>query len=612
MTLKETLAVLPKKPGVYLMKDEYGEIIYVGKAISLRNRVRSYFQSSKNHSSKVKRLVTKIVSIETIITDTELEALILECNLIKKYRPYYNVRLKDDKNYPYIKVTLYETYPRIFMTRRIVKDGSKYYGPFSDSGAVASTLRLMKKIFPIRQCTGNLDRVKNTRKCLNFHINQCLGPCTGDVDPKVYMEMVNEIILFLEGKRDDLARNVKKKMEKASEDLDFERAAMLRDQLHSLEKVIERQKIISENDVDQDVIAIERDDKNACVQVFFIRGGRLLGKEHFMLDDSSGSDENELVSSFMKQYYSDIDYVPQEILLQSELDEINIVTNWLSSKRGSKVTINSPKKGDKKKLLDMVSENAKTILHQIEMTEKIKREKQDKSLEELRDNLGLNVLPKRIECYDISNIQGVEAVGSMVVFTNGLPDKKEYRKFKVKTVEGPNDFEMMKEVLTRRFLRASGGNMDPKFAKIPDLIIVDGGKGQLSSAKKALDSVGFGHLAIVGLAKENEELFLPEQSNPIILGRSSQGLFLVQRVRDEAHRFAITYHRELRGKRSIKSEIEDIPGIGKKRLLALMKTFKSLDAIKAAELFELEQVGGMTKPVAKQVFEYFHAREDKE
>ena len=611
MNVEETLATLPKRPGVYIMKDSSGEIIYIGKASCLKNRVRSYFQSSKNHSPKVKRMVSRIDQIELMVTDSELEALILECNLIKKHRPHYNIKLKDDKNYPYIKVTLAEKYPRVFVTRKVIRDGSRYFGPFSDSGAVRETLKLLKKIFPVRQCSLNLDKVTRERKCLNYHIKRCLGPCTGDVNVAEYRYYIDQIVMFLDGKRDDVAKKIRCDMEKAAEELDFERAAVLRDQLLAVEKIIEKQKVVSDALNDQDVIAVAQDEENACVQIFFIRGGKLLGREHFMLDDSSGEDNRELVSAFVKQYYADASFIPSEILLQCDFDEMNIISSWLQSKRGSKVVLNVPKRGDKKKLVEMVSENALTVLHQMKLAKQLREEKEGGALRELASYLGLESPPNRMECYDISNTQGTEAVGSMVVFEKGVPNRSEYRKFKIKTVEGPNDFAMMAEVLTRRFTRArEQQGTDGKFAKLPDLLIVDGGKGQLSAAGHVMDSLGYSYIPLFGLAKQNEELFTRESSEPILLPNGSESLHLVQRIRDEAHRFAITYHRELRGKRSIKSELSDVEGVGKKRLLALMKEFKSLDGLKAASVEEIAAVDGLNHPVAQKVYDHLHLAEN--
>jgi len=607
MNVEETLATLPKSPGVYIMKDSSGEIIYVGKAVCLKNRVRSYFQSSKNHSPKVKRMVSKIDQIELMVTDSELEALILECNLIKKHRPYYNIKLKDDKNYPYVKITLNEKYPRVFVTRRVLKDGSRYFGPFSDSGAVRDTLKLLKKIFPVRQCALNLDKITRDRKCLNYHIQRCLGPCTGDIKEEDYRYYIDQIVLFLDGKRDDVAKKIRQDMEKAAENLDFEKAAVLRDQLLAIEKVIEKQKIVSNNLNDQDVIAVAQDDENTCAQIFFIRDGRLLGREHFILDDCLGEKNEELISAFVKQYYTEASFIPAEVLLQYEFDEIDIISNWLQSKRGSKVLLNVPKRGDKKKLVDMVYENASTVLHQMKIAKQLKTEKEGNALKELASYLGLDCIPKRMECYDISNTQGTEAVGSMVVFENGVANRSEYRKFKIKTVDGPNDFAMMAEVLTRRFTKArEQEKTSGKFSKLPDMIIVDGGKGQLNAAGHVMDSLGYTKIPVFGLAKQNEELFVRGEAEPILLPVGSESLHLVQRIRDEAHRFAITYHRELRGKRSIKSELTEIPGVGKKRLLSLMKTFKSLDRLKLASAEEIAKVEGLNQTVAQAIYSHIH------
>ncbi|HHV71813.1 MAG TPA: excinuclease ABC subunit UvrC [Clostridia bacterium] len=615
--LKEKIANLPTRPGVYLMKDKWGEIIYVGKAVSLRNRVRSYFQSSQNHSPKVRALVDHIADLDYIVTESELEALILECNLIKQYRPKYNINLKDDKNYPYLKITVQEDYPRLLIVRSFKKDGAKYYGPYADVGAVKHTINTLKRIFPLRSCKKILkegEQVKD-RPCLNFHLKQCLAPCQGDVNKETYRQMIEEICLFLEGKQDDLIKKLTKEMEQAAEELRFERAAELRNQIEALKKIMEKQRVISTALEDQDVVAFAQGDDDTCVQVFFIRGGKLIGKKHFILNGTGGQDQGEILSSFIKQFYTDVEFIPREILLQQEFDEVRIIEEWLSSRRGAKVYLRVPKRGEKHKLVEMVQENALLVLNELRQQQLKEETKLKQALQELKDYLQLPVLPKRIECYDISNIQGAEPVGSMVVFCGGEPYKEGYRRFKIKTIQGPNDFAMMAEVIRRRFQRARqekeiqlGDDVKQKlkFAILPDLIIVDGGKGQLSAAREVMKELGFAKIPTFGLAKEEELLFKEGSPEPIVLPRDSQALYLLQRIRDEAHRFAITFHRQLRAKRMISSELDQIEGIGEKRRQALLRRFGSLAQIKQATIEELAAVEGMNKKIAERVYSYFH------
>jgi excinuclease ABC subunit C len=615
--LKEKIANLPTRPGVYLMKDKWGEIIYVGKAVSLRNRVRSYFQSSQNHSPKVRALVDHIADLDYIVTESELEALILECNLIKQYRPKYNINLKDDKNYPYLKITVQEDYPRLLIVRSFKKDGAKYYGPYADVGAVKHTINTLKRIFPLRSCKKILkegEQVKD-RPCLNFHLKQCLAPCQGDVNKETYRQMIEEICLFLEGKQDDLIKKLTKEMEQAAEELRFERAAELRNQIEALKKIMEKQRVISTALEDQDVVAFAQGDDDTCVQVFFIRGGKLIGKKHFILNGTGGQDQGEILSSFIKQFYTDVEFIPREILLQQEFDEVRIIEEWLSSRRGVKVYLRVPKRGEKHKLVEMVQENALLVLNELRQQQLKEETKLKQALQELKDYLQLPVLPKRIECYDISNIQGAEPVGSMVVFCGGEPYKEGYRRFKIKTIQGPNDFAMMAEVIRRRFQRARqekeiqlGDDVKQKlkFAILPDLIIVDGGKGQLSAAREVMKELGFAKIPTFGLAKEEELLFKEGSPEPIVLPRDSQALYLLQRIRDEAHRFAITFHRQLRAKRMISSELDQIEGIGEKRRQALLRRFGSLAQIKQATIEELAAVEGMNKKIAERVYSYFH------
>ena len=619
MDLTEKLKHLPQAPGVYIMKNSSGEIIYVGKAVSLKNRVRSYFQSSHNHSPKVISLVSQVADFEYILTDSEVEALILECNLIKKHRPRYNVRLVDDKSYPYVKVTLNEDYPRVFMTRNVVRDGARYYGPYTDAGALRETLRLLKKVFPLRQCRQkSVDRQK--RPCLNYHIRRCLAPCQGEVNREKYLEMIRNVCLFLEGRHEELVKTLAVRMEEAAENLDFEQAAELRDRIRDIEKVVEKQKIVSADLTDQDVIALAREGELSGVVVFFVRGGKLMGREHFIIDETSEIDDNEILTSFVEQYYIQVEYIPKDILLPLELTETGVINTWLEEKRGARVYLRVPRRGEKAKLVEMAQKNAAEELAQHRAREEQARARLEGALLGLKDYLGLARIPLRIECYDISNIQGTESVGSMVVFVGGKPRNDLYRRFRIKTVEGPNDFASMQEVLRRRFTRGlreldeiAAGKLEKekaKFAEMPDLVIIDGGKGQLSAAREIMKELDVDPIATYGLAKEQEHLFGEDSPEPGILPRNSESLYLVQRIRDEAHRFAITYHRKLRGKRSLKSVLDDIPGIGAKRRKALVEHFRSMARLKNATIDQLAEVPGITRPVAEAVYEFFQQEEE--
>lgn len=618
MELAEKLKLLPDKPGVYIMKNAAGEVIYVGKAISLKHRVRSYFQSSRNLSPKTVNLVGQVADLDYILTDSEVEALILECNLIKKHRPRYNVKLVDDKSYPYVKVTVDEKYPRVFMTRNVVRDGGRYYGPYTDAGALRETLGLLKRIFPVRACKQKSVE-KQQRPCLNYHIKRCLAPCAGKVDPQEYGKMVKSIFLFLEGRQEDLVRTLTARMEEAAGNLDFEQAAAIRDQIRAIGKVVEKQKIVSPDLADRDIIALAREGEQACMVVFVIRGGKLLGREQFILDETGGADDEEVLSAFVKQYYMPAEFIPREILLPAGLSETPLISHWLAQKRGSRVHIRTPKRGDKAGLLEMAAKNAAEELALHRAREEQAREKIAGALLGLKEYLGLARLPVRIECYDISNIQGTEAVGSMVVFIDGKPRNDMYRKFRIKTVEGPNDYASMQEVIRRRFTRAlkeleeiEAGKLareKAKFAELPALVIIDGGKGQLNAAREVMRELGFEPIPAFGLAKENEYLFGEGSPDPVILPRNSESLYLVQRIRDEAHRFAITYHRNLRGKSSLKSVLDDIPGVGPKRRKALAGHFRSMARLRNATIEELAGVPGITRPVAEAVYEFFQQEE---
>ncbi|HEX3031822.1 MAG TPA: excinuclease ABC subunit UvrC [Bacillota bacterium] len=646
LTVQQKLKLLPDKPGVYLMKDETGTIIYVGKAISLKNRVRSYFQNKAGLSAKTLAMVARIADLEYIITDSEVEALILECNLIKKHRPNYNIRLKDDKGYPYIKLTVQEEYPRVFSTRTVKKDRARYFGPFTSSAAVQESLKLLTRLFPLRLC--KKESLKGiARPCLNHHIKRCLAPCTGEITRDEYGAMVREVCLFLEGKHDTLVRELEGKMLQAAEDMEFELAARYRDQINAVNKIGERQKMVSEDSVDQDVVAMARGFDQACVTVFFVRSGMLLGREHHFLQGTDEMSRGEVITAFVEQYYSLVGYVPREILLDEQVSDSEIILQWLKEKRGGAVSLLTPKRGSKKELVDMVAKNALQELEQHQSQLEQEKSMTEGAVHELKAYLNLEHLPWRMECFDISNTQGTESVASMVVFVGGKPANHLYRRFKIKTVEGPNDFASMQEVIGRRFKRmnseqadqashadkashadqvshadgashAGGAEAAPEGAQpvsaqrwaTPDLIIIDGGKGQLSSAREAMRAQGCSHIPTFGLAKEEELLFTEGNPDPIVLPRGSKALYLLQRLRDEAHRFAITYHRNLRGKRNLHSVLEDIPGIGSKRKQALYKHFGSLTKIRSATQEELNQVKGMTTAAAREVWEFFQAERE--
>ncbi|HHY41417.1 MAG TPA: excinuclease ABC subunit UvrC [Thermoanaerobacterales bacterium] len=601
----DRLADIPEKPGVYIMKDKRNKIIYVGKATSLKNRVKSYFQSPKNLPVKVASMVSKIEDIEYIVTDSEVEALILECNLIKFHRPKYNILLRDDKQYPYIRITLNQPFPRIEVVRRVKKDGARYFGPYANAGAMREAIDVINKIFPIRSCKKDLSNIPlDERPCLNYHINRCLAPCQGYIKEEEYNEIIKNVIMFLEGKQSTLVKQLKTKMQEAAENLDFERAAALRDQIMALEKILEKQKIVSTDMIDQDIIALARGSGSVCIQVFFVREGKLISREPFILHNTDDVERKEILTSFVKQFYNNAHFIPKEIILDEDIDDKGTIEEWLTSKKGSKVSIIIPKRGKKKELAQMVAENALAYLEQVESKEEQEKLRNRQALEELREHLGLETIPYRIEGFDISNTQGTESVASMVVFEGAQPKKDDYRKFKIKTVEGPNDFESMKEVILRRFKRTLSG--DGKFQKLPDLLLIDGGKGQLKYAREALKELGLSHIPTIALAEEFEHIFVEGKDDPIILPENSEALYLVQRVRDEAHRFALTFHRSLRSKKNFRSVLDDIPGIGKTRRLALLKTLGGLEGIKRASIEELAAVPGMNRKAAQTVYEHFH------
>ena len=597
--IQEHLKQLPAEPGVYLMKDKFDNIIYVGKAKILKNRVRQYFQSSKNHSSKVKSMVKNIDKFEYIITDSELEALILECNLIKKYKPKYNVLLRDDKTYPYIKVTTNEDFPRVLKVRKVIKDKAKYFGPYTNTTAVNDTLDIIKNIYPIRTCNIDIERAikTNMRPCLNLHIKRCVGPCTGNVTKEEYNKMIEEIILFLSGKEEKLIDILKEKMNKCAMDFNFEEAAIYRDKIKSLEDMMEKQKIdTSTSDLNQDVIAMARAHDEACVQVFFVRNGKIVGREHFILEGVMDSTRESILGSFVKQFYMEQEYVPKEIIIEDEIEDSFILSEWLSSKKGQKVTIRVPQKGEKKSLIEMVRKNAIEYLEKFSDMNKRKYEKSIGALEELKQILNLDNIPKRIESFDISNIQGVDSIGSMVVFTNGKKDKKEYRRYKIKTVIGPNDYDSMAEIVERRL----------KYGDFPDLMLLDGGKGQVSAVKKVLNKYNV-EIPLGGMYKDDKHRTkgLISQEKEIELDRTSNLYRFVASIQEEVHNYAISYHRSLRNKSLTKSELDDIQGIGEKRKKALLNHFKDIEAIKKATFEELLEVEGMNKTSSESVYNYF-------
>ena len=610
--IQEELKKLPAKPGVYIMHDEKDAIIYVGKAISLKNRVRQYFQSSRNKGPKIEQMVTRIRRFEYIVTDSELEALVLECNLIKEHRPKYNTMLKDDKTYPYIKVTVGEEFPRILFSRTMKKDKSRYFGPYTSAGAVKDTIELMNKLFRLRVCNRNLPRdIGLERPCLNYHIKQCDAPCQGYISREAYREQVDQALEFLNGNYKPILQMLEKQMMEASEALDFERAIELRDLLNSVKQVAQKQKITASDGEDKDVIAVSTDRKEAVVQVFFVRNGRLIGREHFYLQVAPHDNRSTIINSFLKQFYSGTPFIPKEIMLQEEIEDQEVLEQWLSTKRNGKVYIRVPQRGTKEKLVELAEKNARMVL--IQDSEKIKREESRTigALKEIGNWLGLEHL-MRIEAFDISNISGFESVGSMIVYEKGKPKQSDYRKFKIKTVKGPDDYASMEEVLRRRFTHGmaeqqEGKEAYGKFSRFPDLIMMDGGKGQVNVALRVLDELGLA-IPVCGMVKDDHHRTrgLYYQNEEIPIDTRSEGFHLITRIQDEAHRFAIEYHRSLRGKQQVHSVLDDVEGIGETRRKALMRKFKSLEAIRDASLEELEQTESMNRAAAEKVYDFFH------
>ncbi|AGB18318.1 excinuclease ABC subunit UvrC [Thermoanaerobacterium thermosaccharolyticum] len=613
VNIEEKLKLLPEKPGVYIMKDSSGKIIYVGKAVILKNRVRQYFQNPANQIPKVRTMVRHIADFEYIVTDTELEALILECNLIKKHKPKYNILLKDDKNYPYIKITVNEDYPRILFTRRLEMDGAKYFGPYSSAFAVRETIKLLRHMFPLRSCNRNIEKdIGKCRECLYYHIGLCSAPCIGQISKDDYMKLVDDALMFLEGKHDVLLKKLKEEMEKASQNMEFEKAAKLRDQIYGIEKTSEKQKIISTSGEDQDVISMARSADDACIQVFFIRGGKVSGREHYFMKNTDEMNRSDIMSSFIKQFYDGAPYIPKEIITDVDMDEKHVLAEWLSNKRGNKVVISIPSKGKKKELVDMVYENALESLKS-DINLKMKRQKND-AVSELSKLLGLEYA-ERIEAFDISNIRGTDNVASMVVFVDGKPHKSSYRKFNIKTVEGQDDYGSMREVILRRIKHGieerkliDDGELQEdkaKFHIMPDLILVDGGLGHVNTAKEVLRELNV-DIPVYGMVKDSKHRTrgLVSTDGEIDMPMTGRAFRLVAEIQDEAHRFAITFHKETKSKK-LRSDLLNIPGIGEKRMKALFEAFKTIDDIKNATVEELKKVEGMNEKAANAVYDYF-------
>ena len=610
--IEEELKKLPGKPGVYIMHGEKDEIIYVGKAVSLKNRVRQYFQSSRNKGAKIEQMVTHITRFEYIVTDSEMEALVLECNLIKEHRPKYNTMLKDDKTYPFIKVTVNEPYPRVLFSRTMKKDKAKYFGPYTSSTAVKDVIELVRKIYMVRSCNRNLPRdCGKDRPCLYYHMKQCTAPCQGNVSEEAYKQNIGQVLHFLNGNFQETIDQLTEKMMAASEDMRFEDAAGYRDLINSIRRIGERQKITTYGEEDRDIIAVAMDEsedlreQDAVVQVFFMRGGRLIGRDHFFLRVARGDTKAQVLSSFLKQFYAGTPFIPAEIMMQTEIEDGEIIEDWLTARRKQRVHIRVPKKGTKEKLVELAKENAWMVLSKDR--ERIKREEGRTigAVKEIEDWLGLKDIV-RMEAYDISNISGFESVGSMVVYEKGKPKRSDYRKFKIKWVQGPNDYASMEEVLTRRFTHESKGEYD-SFSILPDLILMDGGRGQVNIARKVLGELGI-DIPVCGMVKDDNHRTRGVYFNnvEIPIDTSGEGFHLVTRIQDEAHRFAIEYHRSLRSKEQVHSVLDDIPGIGETRRKALMRRFRSVENIRDASVEELSQTESMNVQSAEAVYQFFH------
>ena len=616
--LEDELKKLPAKPGVYIMHDNTDTIIYVGKAVSLKNRVRQYFQSSRNHSSKIKKMVSHIAYFEYIITDSELEALVLECNLIKEHRPKYNTMLKDDKTYPFIKVTTGEAYPRVLFSRDMKHGAGRYFGPYTSAGAVKDTIELLCKLYKIRTCSRNLPKDEGKqRPCLNYHIGQCSAPCQGYISEIEYRKNVDSVLEFLNGNYDKILKQLTAQMNDCAEKLEYEEAARCRDLIQSVKQVAQKQKITADDETDRDVVACASDGTDAVVQIFYIRSGKLLGRDHFHMSVAEGDTRSDIISGFLKQYYGGTPYIPNVVMLQEEIEDAQIISEWLGSMKKRKVSVVTPKKGTKEKLVELAYKNAQMVL--LQDTEKIKREEQRTvgAMQEIADWLSLPHLV-RAEAYDISNTSGIESVGSMVVFENGKPKRSDYRKFRIKTVQGPDDYASMEEVLGRRFRHGleerqqidQGEKVTGGFTVFPDLIMMDGGKGQVNVAESVLRELGI-VIPVCGMVKDDRHRTrgLYFQGSEIPVNTCSEGFHLMTRIQDEVHRFAIEYHRSLRSKVQVRSILDDIAGIGAKRRKQLMKRFVSLDAIKAASVEQLAEVESMNEQAAQNVYEFFHKKD---
>jgi excinuclease ABC subunit C len=614
--MRERLPSVPGRPGVYLFKDTFSKFLYVGKAANLRNRLRSYFGTPHGMVSKIRRLMQQAVDFEFVVTDSESEALILENTLIKRHRPPFNTRLRDDKTYPYIKIDPTEEFPQVYFTRRVLNDGARYFGPFASAGSIRKTLGLLKKLFPYRSCTKTITGT-DARPCLEYYIHRCVAPCVGYADQKDYKEVIEQVLMFLEGKTGDVVRQLNRRMSEAAEGLAFEQAARIRDQIQAIERVNEEQKMVSLRSQDMDVVAMAQERNEAWVEAFFIRKGKLVGRDHFIMDGVQDEEAGKVMANFIQQFYDRASYVPPLIVIQHEADEVPLLTEWLTSRRGGPVVLHVPIRGEKRKLVALVAENASQGLSMARIRRLSGQGALDTALAEIQEALSLPRLPNRIECYDISNISGTDAVGSMVVFQNGAPRKEHYRRFKIKTVDGPNDFAMMREMLLRRFARMAAQPDDSEadssdteagegaWVNVPDLVLIDGGKGHLSAVQGVFLEMGIStdKVPLGSLAKQEEELFVPHSPDPMLLPRNSQGLFLVQRVRDEAHRFAITYHQKLRSKRQTQSGLDTVQGIGPKRRKLLIQRFGSVQGIQDASMEELTLVPGMTVALAQNVKE---------
>jgi excinuclease ABC subunit C len=599
LTIAEQLKRLPHRPGVYIYRDVNKKVIYVGKAKDLHNRVRSYFQPPEKLTPKTQSLVEHINDIDFFIASSEQEALIMELNFIKQYRPHYNIMLKDDKSFPYLKIDVNEKWPRVYVTRRFEQDGGRYFGPFSNSGSVKQTLRIIKRLFPMRFCSQDLN--KPTRPCLEYHLGHCLAPCTGNVKPEDYAQVIKEVTLFLEGKRDNVIKELQEKMNRASEAMDYENAARIRDQIQSMHQVIEGEKIAAVIRGDEDVIAFVQEGDQAYVQVLFIRENKLTGREGFLMQGARQEEPSKIMTGFIQQYYSSSTQIPPLLLIQYPVEDKEVLREWLKGKRGGAVEIEAPRKGVKKQLIDTAAENARQGLEQIKIKEITSGKSVGAALNELETELKLPAPPNRMEAYDISNIQGTSAVGSMVVFEKGKPKTAHYRRFRIKTVEGANDYAMLQEVLRRRFKR--GEEAGDTWSIQPDLVLIDGGKGQLNAVREVFDELKV-TVPLASLAKENEEIFLPKRPKPIVLPKSSAGLHLLQQIRDEAHRFAISYFSSLHRKKSFASVMDGIPGVGPRRKSALLRQFGSVQRIREASIDELVAAAGVSSTQAKKIKEY--------